>query len=175
MAARRHERSSARRIALQVLYSAEIAEKMPSEIIAEGAVLDEDGAFSDYARKLAEGVEAHVYEVDDCLVNASENWALPRMPIVDRSLLRIATYEMLYVDDVPLSVSINEAVELAKEFGGEDESPRFVNGVLGRIAQYIEEERGGKGGAEKFAGLASEAGEPADGAVAEGEGEDARA
>lgn len=61
------------------------------------------------------------------------------MPIVDRSILRLAAYEMMYVDDVPVSVSINEAVELAKDFGGEDESPRFVNGVLGRIAKRLED------------------------------------
>ena len=72
------------------------------------------------------------------LTATSENWALARMPIVDRSILRLATYEMMYVDDVPTSVTINEAVELAKDFGGEDESPRFVNGVLGRIARSME-------------------------------------
>lgn len=138
MVARRHERTQARRMALQVLYSGEIVEKMPTEIVEQGAVIDEERSFPDYARRLLEGIEAHVIAIDDCLADASENWALPRMPIVDRSLLRLATYEMLYVDEVPLSVSINEAVELAKEFGGEDDSPRFVNGVLGRIAQRIE-------------------------------------
>ena len=60
------------------------------------------------------------------------------MPVVDRALLRLAVYEMVYVDDVPVSVAINEAVELAKIYGGEDESSRFVNGVLGRIARTME-------------------------------------
>ena len=59
---------------------------------------------------------------------------------MDRSILRIATYEILFVEDVPTSVAINEAVELAKDFGGEDESPRFVNGVLGRIAKDVDAE-----------------------------------
>ena len=62
------------------------------------------------------------------------------MPATDRCLLRQSVYEMLYVDDVPISVSINEAVELAKEFGGDDDSHKFVNGVLGKIAKEIEEE-----------------------------------
>ena len=62
------------------------------------------------------------------------------MPVVDRALLRLAVYEMVYVDDVPVSVAINEAVELAKVYGGEDESSRFVNGVLGRISRTMEEE-----------------------------------
>ena len=79
--------------------------------------------------------------IDKHLAATSENWALARMPIVDRSILRLATYEMMYVDDVPTSVTINEAVELAKDFGGEDESPRFVNGVLGRIAKILDEEK----------------------------------
>lgn len=62
------------------------------------------------------------------------------MPSTDRCLLRQSVYEMLYVEDVPISVSINEAVELAKEFGGDDESHKFVNGVLGKIAKELEEE-----------------------------------
>ena len=61
------------------------------------------------------------------------------MPIVDRSILRLAAYEIMFVEDVPTSVAINEAVELAKDFGGEDDSPRFVNGVLGRIAKDIDD------------------------------------
>ena len=62
------------------------------------------------------------------------------MPVVDRAILRLAVYEMIYVDEVPVSVTINEAVELAKAYGGEDDSSRFVNGVLGRIAAGIDAE-----------------------------------
>jgi N utilization substance protein B len=67
------------------------------------------------------------------------------MPLVDRAILRLATFEMLYLDDVPCSVSINEAVELAKSFGGEDESSRFVNGVLGKIAGHLDDRIVGDG------------------------------
>mgnify|MGYP002531311394 CR=1 FL=1 len=123
MAAKRHERTRARRSALALLYT--------SEITDEGATkIAEDGPLPDYATALVRGVEAHRVAIDKHLAATSENWALARMPIVDRSILRLATYEMMYVDDVPTSVTINEAVELAKDFGGEDESPRFVNGVL---------------------------------------------
>ena len=73
---------------------------------------------------------------------SSQNWAIDRMPVVDRSVLRLAVYEMRYVDDVPQSVAINEAVELAKAFGGEDDSHRFVNGILGRLARLSESEQG---------------------------------
>ncbi len=143
--ARRHERTKARRAALQVLYASEMAQMAPWELEDAGAILvaiDEiEGSegYSDYARRLALGVDAYQHEIDACLDAASDNWRLERMPIVDRSLLRLATFEMLYIDEVPISVSINEAVELAKEFGGEDDSPRFVNGVLGRIAKLCEE------------------------------------
>ena len=121
MAAKRHERTSARRAALQVLYTSEITDESPAAIAEGNSRLDEDGPLPEYAA-------------------TSENWSLARMPIVDRSILRLATFEMMYIDDVPTSVTINEAVELAKDFGGEDESHRFVNGILGRIAKMLEGE-----------------------------------
>ncbi len=138
MAAKRHERTTAREIALQVLYSGLVTESDPADIVRTGMFIDENGVFDEYAQRLVAGVSEKLDEIDDCLVDASENWPLGRMPLVDLSILRLATYEMLFVDEVPLSVSINEAVELAKYFGGEDESHRFVNGVLGRIAKQIE-------------------------------------
>lgn len=137
--ARRHERTRARRAALQVLYSAELTEEAPADIAAGRGLIDEIDTMSDYALRLVRGVEERGEDVDARLDAASDNWSLLRMPVVDRCILRLATYEMAYVKEVPLSVSINEAVELAKDFGGEDESPRFVNGVLGRIAKTLEE------------------------------------
>jgi transcription antitermination protein NusB len=138
MASKRHERTSARRVALQVLYTAEITNQTASEVIESGAFPSEEGPLSDYAVQLVRGVEGNRIAIDGSLKAAAENWSLGRMPIVDRSVLRLAVYEMRYVDDVPVSVAINEAVELAKDFGGEDDSSRFVNGVLGRIAKEIE-------------------------------------
>ena len=79
-------------------------------------------------------MEAHQTEIDASLADISEHWAVSRMPLVDRNILRLAVYEILYVDDIPDSVSINEAVEMAKSYGGEDSS-KFVNGVLGRLAE----------------------------------------
>lgn len=137
---RRHERTVARRSALQVLYTSEIQGVAASEPIKEGLVLEDDAPLSKYAVRLVEGVDEKMLPINARLASTSENWKIDRMPIVDRCILRLATYEMLYVDEVPVSVSINEAVELAKDFGGEDESPRFVNGVLGRIARQIEED-----------------------------------
>ena len=140
MSANRHVRTRARGIAVQMLYTSEIQGKPATELLKEGVVPAEIGELSDYAIKLIEGVEEHQAEIDEQLASTSENWAVSRMPIVDRSILRMATYEMIYVKDVPVSVAINEAVEIAKDFGGKDESPSFVNGVLGRIAKGIEGE-----------------------------------
>lgn len=140
MSARKHERTRDRAHAVQVLYTSEIQGKPASQLLESGQCLIEDGPLTDYALGLVRGVEDRLGDIDARLAAASENWALSRMPIVDRSILRLATYEMFHVDDVPVSVSINEAVELAKDFGGEEDSPRFVNGVLGRIARQMGEE-----------------------------------
>lgn len=134
-----HDRTAARRLATQVLYQSDILEDDPAAIIADERLVDETQLLSTYAQRLIEGTTANKETIDNDIISASENWALDRMPIVDRSLLRMAAFEMRYVDEVPISVTINEAVNLAKEFGGDD-SPRFVNGILGRIAIKLEEE-----------------------------------
>lgn len=140
MASKRHERTVARRIALQVLYTGEITGTPAVQVAESGTFPTEEGPMSDYALALVRGVEERRSLIDGSLRAAAENWSLARMPIVDRSILRLAVFEMKFVDDVPVSVAINEAVELAKDFGGEDDSSRFVNGVLGRIAKDIDEE-----------------------------------
>ena len=128
------ERVTARKNALQLLYQSEILNITPQSLIEERLLVPETQGLDEYAVMLL-----HL-DIDKRIVSASENWTMDRMPIVDRSLLRLAASEMCYVDDVPVSVSINEAVNLAKEFGGEN-SPRFVNGILGRIAIHLEEEQ----------------------------------
>ncbi|WP_172136930.1 transcription antitermination factor NusB [Adlercreutzia sp. ZJ473] len=162
MSAKRHERTFARRSTVQVLYTSEIQNERPSVLLDTGRCLNEDGPLPEYALTLIDGVEAHRDVIDAYLESTSENWALSRMPIVDRTILRLAVFEMVYVKDVPVSVAINEAVELAKDFGGEDESPRFVNGVLGRIAKQLEAEA-----AEAAAAAAAGAAGAEDGAGAE--------
>ena len=128
------ERRRARHQALHILYQREITEQPVSRILAEGTFSIEDGEPTEYARDLVLGVEAHQSRIDRLLEETSENWALSRMPLVDRNILRLAVFEMIYRgEDVPDSVAINEAVEMAKVYGGEDSS-KFVNGVLGRLA-----------------------------------------
>jgi transcription antitermination protein NusB len=127
------ERTRARRQALQILYQRDITGESVSHILAHGSYSVEDGEPDEYCKRLAVGVEQHVSGLDEVIGQVSEHWAVSRMPLVDRNILRIATYEILHDAEVPASVAINEAVELAKVYGGDDSS-KFVNGVLGRIA-----------------------------------------
>lgn len=135
-----HERTSARKCAAQILYTGAIRNASALELLKAGDVSCLESTVTDYAYGLVEGVEEHLEELDGRLSTISRNWTIDRMPIMDLAILRIALYEMLYVEAVPISVSINEAVELAKAFGGEDDSPKFVNGMLGNLARQIEEE-----------------------------------
>lgn len=129
-----HERSRARRQALNILYQREITGESSLGIIESGSYHHDEGEPSQFCRDLVAGVEAHQDAIDSQIAAISEHWSLSRMPLVDRSILRLAAYEILYESDIPQSVSINEAVEMAKVFGGEDSS-KFVNGVLGRLAE----------------------------------------
>lgn len=128
------ERTRARRQALQILYQHEITGDSIVSIFENRLFSDEDGEPSEYCRELALGAEKNLDCVDQEIESTSEHWALSRMPFVDRNILRLAVYEIIYRDDVPDSVAINEAVEMAKVYGGDDSS-KFVNGVLGRIAE----------------------------------------
>jgi len=130
----RPERHRARLQALQLLYQREVTGTDVLRILEDHSYSTEDGSPNDFCREIAIGVEAHLDEIDALVGETSEHWSVTRMPLVDRNILRIATYELLYQLDVPPSVAINEAVELAKVYGGDDSS-KFVNGVLGRIAE----------------------------------------
>ena len=116
MAAKRHQRTAARRAALALLYTSEITEEYATTIADEGRALEEAGPLTDYAKQLVRGVESHIAAIDKEIAATAENWSVHRMPIVDRSILRLAVYEMMFVDEVPTSVCINEAIELAKDF-----------------------------------------------------------
>jgi N utilization substance protein B len=93
---------------------------------------DPDAGAVDYARELVGGVQAHQSSIDRLIERYADRWALERMPVVDRAVLRIALFELLWGGNVPVPVAINEAVELAKSLSTDD-SGRFINGLLGRI------------------------------------------
>lgn len=132
-------RNKARIRALGMLFQADVRGVPVDEIItseAQRAANEPDRMASWlYAREIVDGVQDHGREIDELMATYAHGWSLARMPHVDRSLLRIATWEMLFNPDVPIAVAINEAVELAKEYSTDD-SARFVNGVLGNIANH---------------------------------------
>ncbi|WP_018350106.1 transcription antitermination factor NusB [Longispora albida] len=134
-------RRKARRRALDVLYEADIRQVGILGILTARQQIStreqKSGTpqFSEYAVALVEGVVAHREHIDELIASYAEGWTLERMPAVDRNLLRIAVFELMWGEDIDAPVAISEAVELAKELSTDD-SPRFVNGVLGRISDY---------------------------------------
>ena len=124
-------RHSARERALGLLYEAEMKRVAVPEVLAALAVAPDP-----FALRLVQGVVADEARIDQLIAQAAEGWELPRMPVLDRSILRLATYELLTEADVPVAVVIDEAVELAKQFSTED-SGRFVNGVLATVARRV--------------------------------------
>lgn len=141
-------RRRAREFALQALYQADLAETSAVEALnglwtgqMDGEGLDEEqkpaeGEEVAFAERLVSGVVDHADELDALIEDASTNWRLPRMPIVDRNILRLATFELKHCDDIPPNVSINEAIELAKRFGTAD-SKAFVNGIVDRVGRSL--------------------------------------
>jgi transcription antitermination protein NusB len=130
-------RRRARKRALDVLYEADLRGLPIEEVLpAYVARLPEPRPeHLGYAVSLVEGVAAHAERIDELIASYAEGWTLERMPPVDRNLARIAVYELLWVDEIDTAVAITEAVELARQLSTDD-SPRFLNGVLGRIADY---------------------------------------
>ena len=122
-------RREARERALGLAYECEQRE------LSARALLDDLPATPDeYAQALVLGVEEHRDDIDAMIRKYSEHWALERMPVIDRTLLRLGTFELCFMPDVPTAAVISEAVELAKQYSTKD-SGRFVNGLLSRIAE----------------------------------------
>ncbi|MGN8245532.1 transcription antitermination factor NusB [Cellulomonas soli] len=126
-------RTKARKRALDVLFEAEQREVDPVTLLAQRiAEPGTQSALPQYAVDLVEGVVAHSARIDEVISTHAHGWTIERMPAVDRALLRLGTWEILFNDEVPDAVAVDEAVELAKSLSTDD-SPTFVNGLLGRI------------------------------------------
>jgi N utilization substance protein B len=127
-----HSRRPARRLALDVLYQADVRGEDPSRALEDWREAGQD--VPPFTVELVKGVADHLADLDQLIGRHAEGWTVPRMAAVDRTILRLACYELLHRPDVPVAVAIDEAVEAAKELSTED-SGRFVNGILGRIAR----------------------------------------
>jgi transcription antitermination protein NusB len=124
-------RSKARKRALDLLYASELRGESAVEAL-DRAVAEGEGPTNDYTAVLVRGVEEHATRIDEVVASYAEGWTLSRMPAIDRNVLRLGTWELLYAADVPDAVAISEATGLVQELST-DESPQFVNGVLGAI------------------------------------------
>jgi N utilization substance protein B len=129
-------RSKARKRALDVLYASELRGESPVDAL-ERAMAEGEGPTNDYTAVLVRGVEAHRARIDEVLASYSEGWTLARMPAVDRNVLRLGVWELLYAADVPDPVAVSEAMALVRDLST-DESPQFVNGVLGAVVRNKE-------------------------------------
>ena len=130
-------RRRARALALQALYEIDSVghevEGVVTHLLANGGLSEENGAF---VRELVSGVIQNKEKIDLNIQNFAPAWPIEQIPVVDRNILRLAIFEVLLDNKVPVKVAINEAVELAKAFGG-DNSSRFVNGVLGSVSGLV--------------------------------------
>ncbi|UCD55790.1 MAG: transcription antitermination factor NusB [Candidatus Omnitrophota bacterium] len=127
-------RTKARECALKILYAIDIRKDSPGDCACifwenHPTIADEIKEFSDF---LIKGVVENKNFIDSIISKHATNWQIQRMPIIDRNILRLATFELLFAEDIPPKVSINEAIEMAKRYGDKD-SGKFVNGVLDKI------------------------------------------
>jgi N utilization substance protein B len=124
-------RTKARKRALDILFASELRREDAVEAL-DRAVAEGEGPTNEYTSFLVRGVGDHRARIDELLAAYSQGWTLDRMPAVDRNVLRIGVFELLYVEDVPDPVAVSEAMGLVRELST-DESPQFVNGVLGAL------------------------------------------
>ena len=152
-------RHQARMLALQVLYEVEMSghdARAALRNVVAGLAPEDDELEADapaippevegYVERLVHGTLLHLYRIDPLLSESAPRFATDQTPVVDRNILRLAAYELMYLPEIPPKVAINEAVDLAKHFGG-DGSGRFVNGVLGSVLESLAAGDRGRGGA----------------------------
>ena len=126
-------RRKSRELALQVLYQLDITRQDTIKTITQFRDLfSKKGKKDGFAERIVLGVLEHGQEIDRLIKQYLENWRLDRMSTIDRNIIRMATFELLYCEDIPPKVTLNEAIELGKRYGSED-SGSFINGILDRI------------------------------------------
>ena len=128
-------RRKSRENAIILLYQRDLLSKKIDEILNNDMLVGME--YDKFTLKLIKGVYDHRKKIDQMIKNVVENWTLERIAIIDRNILRVAIYEMLYEDEIPLKVSVDEAIEISKSLGQKDDTPKFVNGVLGKILSDI--------------------------------------
>ena len=132
------KRRKSREHTLKILYRRDITKEDINEIIKsywkENNI---NSSITDFSEQLAKGTAENLEKIDEYIKKVSEHWTIDRMGVIDRNLLRMAVQELLFMEDIPLNVTIDEAIEIAKKFGTND-SANFVNGVLDKIKNDLE-------------------------------------
>lgn len=135
-------RRKSREAALQALYQIDLSKAEPKKALEQYWKNNPDTeGIQDFANLLVQGVTSHLTELDQLIEKHSTHWKLSRMACVDRNILRISAYELIYCKDIPASVSLNEAIEIGKKFGTEDSSA-FINGILDNLSKEVRGEEG---------------------------------
>ena len=130
-------RRKSRETAVILLYQSDLMGKDSEEVLKKE--IDFGKKIDEFALELVIGVNKNRKAIDKEIVGVVENWTIERIAIIDRNILRVAIYEMLFEKDIPLKVSVDEAIEIAKSLGQKDDTPKFINGILGKILANIQE------------------------------------
>lgn len=128
-------RRMARQAALEVLYQIEVSDALPDEVFNTRQRV-KGQPVADFTYNAVKGVISNQEYIDKLIDQCSENWSIDRISVIDKNIMRIAIYEMVFENDIPFSISINEAIELAKRYGSED-SGKFINGVVAKVATVL--------------------------------------
>lgn len=131
------KRRRSREFALQVLYQFEILKQDPNKVLstAKEHFLSKESDY-EFSERIVLGIQKYINEIDLLIKRYSKHWRLDRMTIIDRNILRMALFELLYCEDIPPKVTLNEAINLGKKYGTED-SGSFINGILDRIQKEV--------------------------------------
>jgi len=128
-------RRKSRENAVILLYQRDLLNKKIDDILNNDLLAGKE--YDEFTLKLINGVYSNRKKIDQMIKGVVENWTLERIAIIDRNIIRVAIYEMLFEDDIPLKVSVDEAIEISKSLGQKEDTPKFVNGVLGKILSDI--------------------------------------
>jgi len=128
-------RRKSREAAVVLLYQSDLLGKDSEEVLKNE--IDFGKKIDEFALELVIGVNKNRKAIDREIVGVVQNWTIERIAIIDRNILRVAIYEMLFEKDIPLKVSVDEAIEIAKTLGQKDDTPKFINGILGKILENI--------------------------------------
>ncbi|MBN2072958.1 MAG: transcription antitermination factor NusB [Actinobacteria bacterium] len=131
----RLSRRNCREKAIILLYQKDLLGKSVEDILSGDSSIGRE--YDEFTLRLVKGVVKNIGNIDRIIKTVVENWSLERIAIIDRNIIRVAIYEMVYEEEIPLKVSVDEAIEISKTLGQKDDTPKFINGILGKVLNDI--------------------------------------